>query len=480
MSRYSLTHLPDPVLLRDLSELVARERVTTAEVLAHLAEVDARRLYLPAAYPSMYAWCVGELRLSEDSAFKRIQAARLARRFPVIFPMLADGRLHLSAVNLLAPHLLSDNADELLAAATNQGKAAIERLLAERFPRPDLPTLVLTCIDAEHAPAHVTTPAGEHAPAHVGARGEELAPGPVEDAGAHLRARIVQGNVTQLAPGQVVHESSRAKVTPLSPGRVALQVTLAQDTHDKLRYAQSLLGHAVPSGDLAQVLDRALDSLIAQLEKRRFSRSARTRPNRRGHSENVRHVPAAVRSMVWRRDGGQCTFVSDSGHRCEARTRLELDHIDPVAHGGQSTPSRLRLRCRAHNQFEAECTYGTDFMRHKREQAWRRAERSRALAHERAAASAHETTRTRDVAGARAATLTHAATSACERPTSRDQRDSDVIPWLRQLGFRADEACRGAAACEHMTDAPLEVRVRVALASLAPHSARKVASSAGG
>src|SRR5437773_154560 len=102
MRTYSLSHVSDQDLLRDLASLVAQDRATTATILAHIAEVDARKLYLPAAYPSMYAYCVGELRLSEEAAFKRIHAARVARRFPVIFAALADGGLHLSAVIMLA------------------------------------------------------------------------------------------------------------------------------------------------------------------------------------------------------------------------------------------------------------------------------------------------------------------------------------------------------------------------------------------
>jgi hypothetical protein len=111
-----------------------------------------------------------------------------------------------------------------------------------------------------------------------------------------------------------------AKLAPLSPGRFALQVTLPEATRDKLRYAQDLLGHAVPSGDVAQVLDRALDALIHKLERRKFAAAARPRPGRR--SANPRHVPAAVRRAVWQRDRGQCSFVSASGHRCEARRGL--------------------------------------------------------------------------------------------------------------------------------------------------------------
>ena len=144
MSTYSLTHLGDRALLRDLAALLARDRATTAALLAHLAEVDARRLYLPAAHPSMFSYCVHELRLSEEAAFKRIRAARTARQFPAVFAALADGRLHVSAVVMLTPYLTPENAEGLLAAAAHQSKAGIERLLAERFPRPDLPARVET------------------------------------------------------------------------------------------------------------------------------------------------------------------------------------------------------------------------------------------------------------------------------------------------------------------------------------------------
>ena len=162
MRTYSLSHVPDPVLLRDLAALVARDRATTATLLAHLAEVDARRLYLPAAHPSMYSYCVHELGLSEDAAFKRIRAARTARRFPAVFEALADGRLHLSAVVRLSSYLTPENAEGLLAAAAHQRRAGLERLLAKRFPRPDLPerleAIGSPVADGELAPGPVEAP----------------------------------------------------------------------------------------------------------------------------------------------------------------------------------------------------------------------------------------------------------------------------------------------------------------------------------
>jgi hypothetical protein len=366
-------------------------------LLAHLAEFDARRLYLPTAYPSMFAYCVHELRLSEDAASKRILAARVARRFPVIFEALAAGRLHLTAVGLLAPHLTPENAAELIAGASHLTKPEIEELLARRFPRSEVMGLV------------------QALPASPGPTNPLSAPG-----------RIEPGRDLQHAPA---HVGTHSKLAPLAPERFHLEVTFGRKTHDKLLYAKDLLGHELPSGELAQVLDRALDALIDQLERRKFA--ATTRPSRGGRpSANPRHIPAHVKRAVWERDGGQCTFVSEAGRRCAARKLLEFDHVEEVARGGQASVAGIRLRCRAHNQYAAECTFGAGFMREKREAAQRAtaARRRESEARVRARVAAEE-----------------------------------VIAPLRALGFRADEARSAAALCEAIPDAPLEHRVLRAL-----------------
>ena len=246
MKSYSLTHLSDSALAHDMTALVARERATTAAPLAHLAEFDVRRLYLAAAHPSMYSYCVHELRLSEDAAFKRIHAARAARQHPAIFAALAAGRLHLSAVILLAPHLTPENRDELLAAAAGRSKSEIEQLLAERFPRPDVPARVQA----------LSAPPGQVI--------DQLSPGIVELLPDQHAPGRVQASDERLAPGSAERSADRPKLAPLSPERFALQLTMSQELHDKLRYAQELLSHQVAAGDVAQVLERALDALIPQ------------------------------------------------------------------------------------------------------------------------------------------------------------------------------------------------------------------------
>ena len=80
-------------------------------------------------------FCVHVLGLDEEDASQRIQAARVARRFPAIFEAVAEGRLHLEAVLLLAPYLTTENAGELIAAATHKTESEIEMFLTQRFPR---------------------------------------------------------------------------------------------------------------------------------------------------------------------------------------------------------------------------------------------------------------------------------------------------------------------------------------------------------
>jgi len=358
-------YLSDQALDRNLQTVIANENAATAVVLDHIAEYDARKLYRPAGYASMFAYCVGHLRRSEVAAYKRIRVARAARRFPVIFDAIAEGRLHLSGVVLLAPHLTEHSAGDLLAAATHKTTREIERLLAERFPRPDLPTRVVPQLAPGPVGDAVTSkPVGDaeqQAPVHdeltLKSVGEAQGSAPGHD---ELTLKSVP------APSIPPPAEDRSSLKPLAPQRYALQVTIDQETHDALCHAQDLLSHELPSGDVARVLAMALQALIPQLEKRKFAATNQPRPRRPDSSVNPRYIAPDVQRAVWERDQGQCTFVSETGHRCEARRFVEFDHALEVARGGEATVAGIQLRCRAHNQYQAERTFGAEFMRHKR------------------------------------------------------------------------------------------------------------------
>jgi len=151
--------------------------------------------------------------------------------------------------------------------------------------------------------------------------------------------------------------STPRAVTSLAPDRYQIRFTASAETYRLLREAQELLGHAVPSGDVAAVLDRALVSLVTELRKKKTAATARPRAAGRPASEGSRHVPAGVRRVVGRRDGGRCAFVTAAGLRCSARKPLEFHHVHPYGAGGEATIGNIELRCRGHNVYEAEQFY---------------------------------------------------------------------------------------------------------------------------
>jgi len=262
MDPFAVSHFSDHALLCDLKTRVAQDRTTTAVLLTRIAEVDDRRLYLREGYPSMFAYCVHELHLSEHAAYKRIHVARTARRFPAILVALAEGRVHLRAVLMLAPHLTSGNADELVAAATHKTRGELEHLLAQRFPGPDLPER-LQAIPSPSAPTPMAAPP---APGRV----DQLAPERVEaimpDQNAHGHVETPEP-AHPPAPERVEPPAPRPKLTPLAPQRFGLQVTLDQETHDLLQHARALMSHQVPTGEIAPVIKCALQFFVEHLEK---------------------------------------------------------------------------------------------------------------------------------------------------------------------------------------------------------------------
>ena len=117
---------------------------------------------------------------------------------------------------------------------------------------------------------------------------------------------------------------------------------------------------------MAQVFKRALQLAKAELMKRKYA--VTDRPGRSRGSKSARHISAETKREVHQRDEGRCTFVSESGRRCDSRHMVEFDHVAPRVCGGESTPENLRLLCRAHNQHKAEREFGLEFMERKRKE----------------------------------------------------------------------------------------------------------------
>jgi hypothetical protein len=293
-----ITHassLTNPQLTAELSRLAHAERQATVALIVHLAEFDARRL-------------------------------------------LADGRLSPTTARLLKRYLTKANHEELLGAACGKSRRQVEELLARRFPQPDVPASICALPAALPAPSlTISVPVDAQTP---GAVLIDVAPVAAVDPPAA---------VAPLPPPPLVR--------PLAPERYEIRFTASGESLERLRLAQDMLSHAVPSGDLAQVFDRAVIALLEDLARKRFAVTTRPRKSR-GQSEDSDHIPAEVRRAVFVRDLGRCRFVSPDGRRCETRRFTQFHHVNPRGAGGKATVENIELRCGPHNRHEAELFYG--------------------------------------------------------------------------------------------------------------------------
>ncbi len=310
----AVAELSDPELLARVTQLAAREREATAALIAHLAELDARRLYLAEGCSSLFTYCTQVLHLSEHAAYGRIEAARAARRFPVILERLAEGSVTLTTVGLLASHLTPETHRDLLERARHKSKRQVEELVARLRPQPPVPSSVRRLPTASHTTAQPPVPA--EAAALPGA------------AASLQRAGDTHGIAAPPLPppAPAPPRPRQGVVAPLAPERYRVQFTASAETYAKLTLAQALLRHQIPDGDLGTIVDRALTALLADLAKKKFAATGRPRTGR-GQAPGSRHIPAEVKRAVWLRDGGRCAFV-------------------------------IQLRCRAHNGYEAERYFG--------------------------------------------------------------------------------------------------------------------------
>ena len=295
----TLRHLDKNHLLGDFSDLVVKDRRDTATLLAYIAEIDRRKLYLEHACPSMFAFCTKRFHMSEAVAARRIRAGRATCRFPCILGMIARGELHLSGIHQLAGHLTDENHEEVLQRARHKSMREIERLIAEISPRPDVPSSIRAL------PIRKTED-----------------PLPVEtDPASAPSAQAIRTFSTSAKP--------TPRAVPLSPRRYKLQVTIGEETRNKLDELQDLLSHQIPDGDPAKILERALDALLTETKKRKAALTDRPRRSQKKSGGKTRAIPAETRREVFKRDERRCAFVDAQGQRCSSAWQVEFHHRIP-------------------------------------------------------------------------------------------------------------------------------------------------------
>jgi 5-methylcytosine-specific restriction endonuclease McrA len=423
-----LAQMSESALLNHFETLFARDRRTTTQLPVAIAEIDERKLWARHAFPSMFAFCVERFHMSEQVTAKRIWAARTARRFPVILEMVERGELHLSAICLLARHLTAGNCCDVLQSATHKSSREIERLVAELAPRPDvasrvraLPRKVVdtahgvdaTSSDATTGKVVDTLQDGGSADDSDGAtmRSDSSSAPAALAAASSAAAKGIRTCPVESRGGSLFPAPARP-ITALSPRRYKIEITVDEETHDKLRSLQDLLGRSTVGRDPAAIISRAIDNMLVETLKRKAAITDQRRPAcetsaptdqahpacaaspttelpqpacaaspsteqprspSRAHQASpknpqprTRSIPAALRRTVWQRDRGRCRYTDSRGRRCTATSNVEFHHKHPFARGGHHEADNVELRCPAHNQYQADLDFGRDFMDSRR------------------------------------------------------------------------------------------------------------------
>jgi len=360
--------LTDAVLIDETKKLLGFERTTLCSFLVNLAEIDSRKIYASAGYPSLFKYVVKEFNLCEGAAAMRIVVSRHAKIFPRLLDEIQSGRLHLTGAYLLCKNAKRENFDAILNKALHKSKTEIEDILKteasfsrsiREYVRP-VETQVTRAKKQEDKPQE-----------------------PISLFDKNISTQASPSSSQQPSQDTVLtNETPTAKPQESSDFEIRLGITVKKEVYENLKKLQRLTGKDKLSDVIEKAITHYLDSIDP--EKRVARRQSREEKNKilvesrainklatfpeKWISTNKecrasRYVPQRIRDEVYTRDQGRCTFVNNKGERCEATHHLELDHLIPFAKGGISEASNLRLKCKAHNLLAARNEFGTEFMK---------------------------------------------------------------------------------------------------------------------
>ncbi|HEY8945619.1 MAG TPA: hypothetical protein VIM73_15225 [Polyangiaceae bacterium] len=380
-SPYRVQHLSDTELIAGARGLVARSNQHLARLLAHLAEVEARGIHRARACASLTTYCIYELRLSEDTAFRYARAARHARDFPILLEHLAVGEIHLTGLLLLGPHLTEENHREVLKLAKHRSKREITRLVRQLDPLPSVPARIEPLGPAPlgsspsnasweaflHALNPVRELVAEQCPKEWLKVGEESAveraasdgssDAPRDSASDVLGpdsgdAPILESVAKATAPALESVEQSDAPLPRVQ--RYSVQFTARQEYVRLVERARDLLSHAVPDRSLEEIHLRAMRLLVAELEKRKFAISGETR--RRGAEPQegaVSAAPAADGQRAEQPDASETSGIAEAAKVPYRRGTSSRD--EGVAVTPRYVPARVRRE--VHGRDGGRCTF---------------------------------------------------------------------------------------------------------------------------
>ncbi len=309
---YNIKKLSDSELLGRTQELVARERKLSTEILHHLMEVERRRLYALRGFSSLFEYCVKNLGYSESAAQRRISSMRLLREIPEVEEKIQSGHLSLSVLSQAQSFF------------RNEAKVQ-ERPLAVEAKKEVLLKL------------------------------------------EHKSTREAQREFL-LRSSNPQFDYKEERIRPITPTHSEIKFVADEEMLNDIEKLKALLSHAHPNMSLTELMRMLLDLGLKRYNpQRQVSRKSASKLEEKVNAESASlpapagrtSIPAHIKRAVWQRDKGKCTFRDPLTKRCcESQKFLQIDHVHPLALGGDNELENLRLLCFEHNQLHARQLFG--------------------------------------------------------------------------------------------------------------------------
>ena len=345
-----LRGLSSAELDRSAEKLVVAENGNIAKLIAHIAEISARKLALELGYKNLFGYCIRRLNLSEGAVPARIHVANVSRRFPQLLVALAENHISLTVASLLAAHVSEDNVDKLISDCAGMTRKETEEYLVALRPKPVFEPSIRKRPSARQ-PA---------APPQQQPQDDKSSP------------QAPQPPLEQTPP-----KSSPPILQPANSDEFNFRFSADRDFKDKFERLAEVLGVENPQKHMAEILEKALDIALEKKDpkkklerrkKRENSSKAKSRLNeipKNDEPAKSRYISSEVSERVHARAGYQCEYRSPDGRRCTSRTGLQIEHVRPFGIYHSNDERFLELHCAAHNGLAAERVYGPAFIQRK-------------------------------------------------------------------------------------------------------------------
>ncbi|MFS4458246.1 HNH endonuclease [Bdellovibrio sp. HCB2-146] len=310
-----LSKISNLELLGRLEKLVRTERKITHLILCHINEFESRKLYAEMGFDSVFKYLTQHLGYGEDSAYRRLQAARLLKSVPQAAGKIEDGSLNLTQL-----------------------------------------TQVQKCIRQESKNGN------QIAPAQTLQILEQI-----QDKSSFETQKVLAVEFNQ--PIQK-HEVMK----PQRDDTIRLEFTITSEQMKILEQAMDLLSHVVPDRCWAELFTHLAEKQVRKSLGKDSSSTFSKEVLRSESSDSFQGNLAAAAStpsftaarkrkaikittkrMIYKNAQGCCEYINPkTQHKCNSTYQLQVDHKVPVAFGGTNESQNLRILCRTHNLLAAK------------------------------------------------------------------------------------------------------------------------------